>query len=173
MGNKLSYKKIDKENTKLNIYMYDPQNDMSQLTLFERNIEKEKHYKGIELYSHKNFSINIYKFEILTNNKIKQIIDIIKEKKNKANEEYQNLVIYIEEKNYQNNNNEEKNYYNLLKEIIKLDEEDQPFLLFFHHDNKISKKNYIEYLKNLYAIGENSYLYKKNRPLFNYSTKVS
>ncbi len=161
MGNKLSYKKIDKENTKLNIYMYDPQNDMSQLTLFERNIEKEKHYKGIELYSHKYFSINIYKFEILTNNKIKQIIDIIKAKKNKANEEYQNLVIYIEEKNYQNNNNEEKNYYNLLKEIIKLDEEDQPLLLFFHHDNKISKKNYIEFLKNLYANGENSYLYKK------------
>jgi len=53
-----------------------------------------------------------------------------------------------------------KNYFNLLKEIIKLDPEEQPLLLFFHYDN-ISKQNYIDYLRSLYAKGDNSQQYKK------------
>ena len=165
MGNKPSYKKIDKNNTNLNIYIYDPQDDITKLTLFERKKEKESHYKEIEYYEHKHFSIKIYKFKRkLTVSKIKKIVDIIKAKKNKEKEEYQNLVIYIEDDDYQNDKEEEKIYYKLIKEIIKFDQEDQPLLLFFHHDNKVSKQSYIDYLRNLYKNNENSNLYQKIDP---------
>ena len=72
--------------------------NITKLTLFERKKEKESHYKEIEYYEHKYFSIKIYKSKRkLTVGKIKKIVDIIKAKKNKEKEEYQNLIIYIED----------------------------------------------------------------------------
>ena len=52
------YKKIDKENTKLNIFMYDPQKDINKFTLLDRLNEEEKRIKGFKIYKHKYFSIN-------------------------------------------------------------------------------------------------------------------
>ena len=98
-SNSVKYKSIDKENTKLNIFMYDPQNDINNFTFLNRCPEEEKKNKLIEIYEHKYFSIKFYKFRgYLTNIKINIIIDLIKQKKEYEPEEYQNLIIYIEQK---------------------------------------------------------------------------
>ena len=137
--------------------MYDPQKDINKLTLLDRLNEEEKRIKGFKIYKHKYFSIKFYSLsKDLTFQKISQIKNLIEEKISKG--ENQNLVIYIEQmKN--NYNKQEKTYYNLIKEISKINPEDQPLLLFIHHDNDIIKKNYIDYLDRLNKEDEN--IYKK------------
>ena len=55
MGNFLNvkpkYKTIDKTNTKLNVFMYDPQNDIGKIANLERY--QEEVYEEIEIYTHK------------------------------------------------------------------------------------------------------------------------
>ena len=156
-NNGIKYKKIDEKNTKLNIFMYDPQNDIEIFSLLDRLNEEERMIRGFKIYKHRYFSIKFYRLvNDLTNQKISQIINLIKSKKQK--DENQNLIIYIEKIN-EKTNNKEKTYYNLLKEISKLNSEDQPLLLFIHHDDNIINKNYINYLNKLYI--EDPYTYKK------------
>ena len=153
------YKSIDKENTKLNIFMYDPQNDINNFTFLNSCPEEEKKIKDIEIYKHNYFSIKFYRFkDDLNSRKIKKIVDLIKQKKESEPEEYQNLIIYIEQKK-ENYNKAEKTYFNLLKEIIKFYSEDQPLFLFVQHDENITKEQCINYLNKLYE--ENPEIYNK------------
>ena len=148
------YKTIDKRNTKLNIFMYDPQDDINNFSFLNRCPEEEKKIKNIEIYMHNYFSIKFYKFKGYLNNiKIKKILDLIKQKKKSEPEEYQNLIIYIEQKKA-NYNNAEKTYFNLLWEISRFYPEDQPLFLLVHYDDNITKEICINYLNKLYEENE-------------------
>lgn len=152
MGNFFStrpkYKTIDKTNTKLNVFMYDPQHVIETITNLERHPEEES--ENIEIYTHKYFGIKFYRFQNdLTIDKINQIKYLIKNKYDES--KHQNLIIYIEiaENNHSN--------FELIKEISKLNPEEHPLFLFIHNCD-ISKREYINYLKRLY---NNSKIYNK------------
>ena len=137
------YKTIDKTNTKLNVFIYDPQYDIEKIANLERHREEES--EEIEIYAHKYFGIKFYRFNNdLTIDKINQIKNLIKNKYD--NSEHQNLIIYIENPH---NNHYRYSCFDLIKEISKLNPEEHPLFLFIHYNN-ISKKEYINYLKRLY-----------------------
>lgn len=147
------YKKIDKTNTKLNVFMYDPQYFIEIITNLDRHTEEEEEFEEIEIYTHKYFGIKFYRFQNdLTRDKINQIKGLIKNKYDKS--EHQNLIIYIEKPN---NNHYRDSNFDLIKEISKLNSEEHPLFLFIHYYN-ISKRAYINYLKRLY---KKSIIYNK------------
>lgn len=138
------YKTIDKTNTKLNIFMYDPQYEIEKITNLERQREEES--EEFEIYLHKYFGIKFYRLKNdLTKDRINQIKGLIKYKYDSS--EHQNLIIYIE-----NNNNilYRHSSFHLLKEISKLYPEEHPLFLFIHYSNT-SKRDYINYLNHLYT----------------------
>ena len=138
------YKTIDKTNTKLNVFIYDPQYDIEKIANLERHREEES--EDIEIYTHRYFGIKFYRFkDDLTIEKISQIKNLIKNKYD--NSEHQNLIIYIENPH---NNHYRYSCFDLIKEISKLHPEEQPLFLFIHFNN-ISKREYINYLKRLYT----------------------
>ena len=148
MGNffnvKPKYKTIDKTNTKLNIFMYDPQYEIGKITNLERHREEES--EEFEIYTHIYFGIKFYRLRNdLTIDRINQIKDLIKYKYDMS--EHQNLIIYIEN---ENNIHYRYNSFLLIKEISTLYPEMHPLFLFVHYSN-VSKREYINYLKDLYT----------------------
>ena len=148
MGNffnvKPKYKTIDKTNTKLNIFMYDPQYEIGKIANLERHREEES--EEFEIYTHIYFGIKFYRLRNdLTIDRINQIKDLIKYKYDMS--EHQNLIIYIEN---ENNIHYRYNSFLLIKEISTLYPEMHPLFLFVHYSN-VSKREYINYLKDLYT----------------------
>jgi len=156
MGKANSKNKIDKNNTFLNIYVCNSNEQIKNIKFIEEIIQEIDYI----VYRHKFYGWNFYDYgKKIDNNKIEEIRDKIISEAKKKN--FQNVIIYFDNNSNNNDNDNALRIMRSIAEIPKLkgthSEYYQPLLLYISYSKEKNIRYYRRKLHELIKVSPNKY----------------